>query len=124
MGRFGRHLASVTGLDQAGWLTLYGEIQDTFEEITGFDARMCVQRDGHTRLYFCLRQYCHVAGIGPSVCDRIFRVTPGVVAGGAPWAETSVAMNPAAAQIAQPAKPRRVSMMTSLLRPDRKRPGF
>ena len=61
MGRFGRHLPIVTGLYQAGWLTLYGEIQVTFEEITGFDARMRVPRDGHTRLYFCLRQYCHVA---------------------------------------------------------------
>src|ERR1700761_3466246 len=52
-------------------------------------------------------------GDGPSFCDRIFRETPGVVAGGASSADASVAIKPATAQIAQdatPAKPRRVSM--------------
>src|SRR5450631_2078395 len=52
-------------------------------------------------------------GVGPSVCDRIFRVTPGVVAGVVPCADASVAMNPVTAQSAQdaiPAKSRRVSM--------------
>src|SRR5450755_4036330 len=52
-------------------------------------------------------------GVGPSVCDRIFRVTPGVVAGVVACADASVAMNPVTAQSAQdaiPAKSRRVSM--------------
>src|ERR1700722_5214647 len=53
-------------------------------------------------------------GAGPSLCDKIFRETPGVVAGGVvPCADASVAINPVTAQIAQdatPAKPRRVSM--------------
>jgi hypothetical protein len=55
-------------------------------------------------------------GAGPSVCDKIFRVTPGVAAGGV-CADASVAANPVMEQSAQdatPAKPRRVSMMTSL----------
>jgi len=54
-----------------------------------------------------------------SICDNVFRVTPGTAAGGAPSAaDASLATNPATAQIAQdakPVKPRRVSMMTSLL---------
>src|SRR6185295_12246969 len=53
---------------------------------------------------------------GPSVCDRIFRVTPGVVAGGVVCAEASAAMNSASPQIAQPATPvkfLRVSMAIS-----------
>src|SRR6516164_7284345 len=59
-------------------------------------------------------------GIGPSIWDRKFRLRPGVVApgGGAPCADASVAMKPAAEQIAQvatPAKPRLVNIMTSLL---------
>ncbi len=41
-------------------------------------------------------------GVGPSVCDRTFRVTPGVVAGGV-WAEASVAINPVSEQRAQDA---------------------
>src|ERR1044072_597474 len=49
---------------------------------------------------------------GPSVLARMFRVTP--PAGAAPCADASVAMNPVIAQIAQDAKPRRVSMVTSL----------
>jgi hypothetical protein len=55
-------------------------------------------------------------GIGPSICDNIFRVRPGVTGGEAPSAaDASLATNPVTAQIAQdakPAKPRRVSMMT------------
>jgi len=51
-------------------------------------------------------------GVGPLVCDKIFRVTPGVAAGAVPCADASVAMNPVTVQIAQdaiPAKSRRVS---------------
>src|SRR5262245_27047699 len=57
-------------------------------------------------------------GVGPSVCDKIFRVTPAVAAGGVPWADASVAMNSVIPQIAhdaKPANPRRVSMISSLL---------
>jgi hypothetical protein len=78
---------------------------------------MRVPRDHHSRLYFRLRNYGHI----------IFRVTPEVAAGGAPCADASVAMNPVSPQIAQdakPAKPRRVSMTTSLPGPDRQRPDF
>src|SRR6516165_2733550 len=56
-------------------------------------------------------------GAGPSICDKIFRVTPGVVAGGVPWADTSVATKSVIPQIAHDAtaaNPRRVSMATSL----------
>src|SRR5581483_2026785 len=54
--------------------------------------------------------------VGPSVCERIFRVTPGVplVAGGGVWAEASVAMNPVSEQSAQDAtvaKSRRESLV-------------
>jgi hypothetical protein len=42
----------------------------------------------------------------------MFRVTP--PAGAAPCADASVAMNPVIAQIAQDAKPRRVSIVASL----------
>ena len=52
-------------------------------------------------------------GVGPSVCDSTFRVTPGVVAGAVVCADASVAMKPVTAQSAQdaiPAKSRRVSM--------------
>ena len=62
------------------------------------------------------RQFCLV-DIGPSICDKIFRVGPGISAGGAPSAaEASVAANPVIAQSAQdatPAKPLRVSMAGS-----------
>jgi hypothetical protein len=55
-------------------------------------------------------------------------VTPGVTAGNAPAAaDASVATNPITAQIAQdakPAKPRRVSMTTSLPCPDRRSSDF
>src|SRR5262245_58037028 len=54
--------------------------------------------------------------IGPSVWDKIFRVTPGVVAGGVVCAEAPVAINSASPQIAQPATPvkyLRVSMAAS-----------
>jgi hypothetical protein len=66
-------------------------------------------------------------GTGPSVCDRILRKTPGVVAGGVVCADASVATNPVSEQSAQDAKPakfRRVSMATSLWCPDRERPDF
>src|SRR3984893_16720541 len=61
-------------------------------------------------------------GVGPSVCKKIFRVTPGVAAGGVPCANASVAINPVTAQIVQdanPAKSRRVSGMVFL--PDHQR---
>jgi len=59
-----------------------------------------------------------MATLGPSVCDKIFRVTPDVAAGGAPCADASLAMNSVSPQIAhdaKPANPRRVSMISSLL---------
>ena len=59
------------------------------------------------------RKFCLV-DIGPSICDKIFRIGPGITAGGAPSAaEASVATNPVIAQSAQNvtrAKPLRVSM--------------
>src|SRR4030088_3752402 len=66
-------------------------------------------------------------GVGPSVCDKTFRVTPGVAAGGVVCADASVATKPVTAQSAQdaiPAKSRRVSMTTSLLCPDHQCPDF
>ena len=42
------------------------------------------------------------------------RVTPPDAAGGVPWADASVAINPVIAQIAQDAKPRLLSMVASL----------
>jgi hypothetical protein len=66
-------------------------------------------------------------GAGPSVCDNIFRATPGVAAGGAVCADASVARNPVTAQSAQdatPAKSRRVSMVNLPLSfPASLRPG-
>src|ERR1700733_5762101 len=53
-------------------------------------------------------------GAGPSLCERIFRLTPGVAAGGVVCADASVAANSVIAQSAQdaiPAKSRRVSMI-------------
>src|SRR4029077_10878356 len=44
-------------------------------------------------------------GVGPSVCKKIFRVTPGVAAVGVPCADASVAINPVTAQIAHDATP-------------------
>jgi hypothetical protein len=65
--------------------------------------------------------------VGPSVFDRSFRVTPGVVAAGAPCADASVATKPVTAQIAQEAKPansRHDNMTPSLLFPERLRPDL
>jgi len=55
-------------------------------------------------------------GAGPSICDKIFRVTPGVGAGWLPSADASVAINSVIPQIAHAAKlekPRLVSMTTT-----------
>ena len=51
MGRFGRDLKTVTWLDCAGRLTLYGKLEAAFQDIGGFDPRMRVSGDGHARLY-------------------------------------------------------------------------
>jgi hypothetical protein len=86
---------------------------------------MRVPRNRHSRIYFHFHVYRHMPGIGPSICERIVRLTPGT-AGGAPCADASDAMNPVTAQIAQdakPVKPLRVSMTTSLPCPDRQRPN-
>ena len=55
MGRFGRHLEAIARLQCTGWLTLYGKIKATFNDIPGLDARMRVPCDRHSRFYlrFC-----------------------------------------------------------------------
>ena len=52
MRRFGRYLNKVTCLHCAGWLTLYGKFEGrAFQDIRGFNSRMLVSRDRHSRLY-------------------------------------------------------------------------
>jgi hypothetical protein len=87
MRRLGRYLEGIAYFEYAGRLTLYGKLETTFP------------------------------GAGPSACDKIFRVTPPLAAGGAPWADAAVATNSVIPQIAhdaKPANPRRVSMTPSL----------
>ena len=79
---------------------------------------MRVPSDCHSRFYFRFHDYRDIARHWTVHLRQNFRVTPGVTAGGVSSADASVAMNPVTAQIAQdakPAKPRRVSMTTSLL---------
>src|ERR1700674_3052778 len=51
MGRFGRYLEGIACFDRAGRLTLYGKLEAAFQDIGGFDARMRVSPDCHSRLY-------------------------------------------------------------------------
>ena len=117
MGRCGRYLEPITRLQRAGRLTLYGELKAAFKDIGGLDPWMRVAPDCYSASISASTSNVTYPGIGPSVCDRIFRVTPGVVAGGVVCAEAPAAMNSASPQIAQPATPvkfLRVSMATSL----------
>ena len=47
MGRFGRDLKTVTWLDCAGRLTLYGKFEAAFQDISGFDPGVRVSSNGH-----------------------------------------------------------------------------
>lgn len=51
MGRFGRYLEAIAYFEYAGRLTLYGKLETTFHDIGGFDSRMRVSPDRHSRLY-------------------------------------------------------------------------
>ena len=51
MRRFGRYLECIAGFERAGRLTLYGKLEAAFQDIGGFDSRMRVPPDGHSRLY-------------------------------------------------------------------------
>jgi hypothetical protein len=118
VGRCGRYLEPITGLQRAGRLTFYGKLKAALKDISGFDPRVGVAPDRHPCLYFRLDKQRYVSGRRPSVSDRIFRVTPGVVAGGAVYADAPAATNSASPQIAQPATPvkfLRVSMGTSCI---------
>jgi hypothetical protein len=118
MGRLGRYLEGIAYFEYAGRLTLYGKLKTTFHDIGGFDSRMRVSPDRHSRLYCRFHKQRLIARRwGPSACDKIFRVTPPLAAGGVPWADAAVATNSVIPQIAheaKPANPRRVSMTPSL----------
>ena len=51
MGRLGRYLEGIAYFEYAGRLTLYGKLETTFHDIGGFDSRMRVSPDRHSRLY-------------------------------------------------------------------------
>ena len=46
MGRLGRYLEGIASFDRAGRLTLYGKFEGAFEDVSGFDSRMRVSRNG------------------------------------------------------------------------------
>ena len=50
MGRFGRDLKTVSWLDCAGRLTLYGKFEAAFQDVGGFDPRMRVSPTRHPGL--------------------------------------------------------------------------
>ena len=77
----------------------------TLKDVAGFDSRMSVPRNRHSRVYFRFHIYRHITRCRTIGLRQIFRVTPGVVAAGAPCADASVEMNPVSPQIAQDAKP-------------------
>jgi hypothetical protein len=49
--RLGRYLEAIACFDCAGRLTLYGKLEAAFQDIGGFDSRMRVSPDRHSRLY-------------------------------------------------------------------------
>jgi hypothetical protein len=78
---------------------------------------MRVSPERHSRLYYRFHKYRHIARHRTVCLRKIFRVTPPLAAGGAPWADAEVATNSVIPQIAheaKPANPRRVSMTPSL----------
>jgi hypothetical protein len=90
-------------------LTLDGKLEAAFQDVGRFNPRMRVPADRNTRLYCRFHTQRFITRCRTSVCDKIFRVTP-PAAGGAPWADASVATKPVIAHSAHDAKPRLVSM--------------
>jgi hypothetical protein len=114
MGRLGRYLEAIACFDRAGRLALYRKLETALQDVGGLDSRMRVSPDRHSRPSTSNVTY---PDAGPSICDKIFRVTPGVAAGCVPCADASVATNSVIPQIAHDAKPvnpRLVSMTLSL----------
>jgi hypothetical protein len=107
MGCLGRHLEPIIRFQCAGRSASYEEVKVTFHSIAGHDAGMRRPRNDHSRFYFSFHIYRHITRHRAVVRDRIFRVTPGVVAIGVPWPEALFAMNPVSPQIAQDAEPAR-----------------
>ena len=52
MGRLGRYLEGIACFHRAGRLTLYGKFEAAFQDVSGFDSRMRVSRDGGS-LFYC-----------------------------------------------------------------------
>ena len=52
MGRLGRYLEGIASFDRADRLTLYGKFEGAFEDVSGFDSRMRMSRNGGS-LFYC-----------------------------------------------------------------------
>jgi iron complex outermembrane recepter protein len=52
MGCLGRYLEGIAFFDRAGRLTLYGKFEGAFDNVSGFDPRMRVSRNGGS-LFYC-----------------------------------------------------------------------
>ena len=65
MGRLGRYLEGIAYFEYAGRLTFYGKLETTFHDIGGFDSRMRVSPDRHSRLYCRFHKQRLIA---PSTC--------------------------------------------------------
>ena len=61
MGRFGRYLDGIAGFHCAGCLTLYGKLEAAFQEIGGFDFRVCMPTDRHSSLYCRFHKQRYIA---------------------------------------------------------------
>ena len=51
MRRFRRYLEAIAWFNGAGWLTLNGKFEAPFQDVGGFNSRMCVSRYHHSGLY-------------------------------------------------------------------------
>src|SRR5215472_13217985 len=60
VGRFGRYLEAIAGLDCAGWLTFYGQLEAALHDIGGFDSRMGVPGDFGSGLDCCFHKQRHI----------------------------------------------------------------
>lgn len=59
--RFGGYLEAITCFERNGLPTLYRKLEAAFQDIGGFDSRMLVSRNRHSRLYGRFHQHRHIA---------------------------------------------------------------
>ena len=95
---------AIAWLNGAGWLTLNWKFEAPFQDV-GDSIPGCVCRATITPgSIVASTSSVTYPRAGPSICDKIFRVTPGVAAGWVPSADASVAINSVIPQIAHAPK--------------------